>query len=420
MSTRDLPIPDNGLKRDVLLVGGIVLATVFLYFFFGLLAGVRFNAVVSEVESVIFFTAVFALLALALNLHWGYTGLFNIGVAGFMAIGMYTMAIITASPDGSPAGLGLPIWLGVIGGVAAASIAGAIIALPALRVRADYFAIITLGFAEIVRLSIQSDTLAEIEIGDRVYGTGGGSGISYAAPSNVVEWLFGLVGGVETRDNIAAALAVSETMVDRLVYALIVFLFVAIIYVVLRRIARSPFGRLLKAIREDEVVARSLGKNTKLAKIKVFTLGCGLMGLGGILWYGGRASSINPDSFMPIITFYIFVALIIGGAGSNLGSLIGGFVFAAFLWQGPRYFGVLMPDLDAPSTFYDAFLELGSLDVLPLVVYIADSMNELRWILVGLALIVLMIYRPDGLFGHRKETAAAIDLSSRSDRGDET
>jgi len=401
----------------VVLLGGVVV-TYLVFGLVGLVSGVSPNAVVGFLQTVTFFAAVFALLTLALNLHWGYTGLFNIGVAGFMAIGVYTMAVLTADPTGSPAGFGLPIPVGIVGGTLAAAAAGAVLALPALRVRSDYFAIVTLGFSEIVRLSITSGTLREIEVAGTVYGTGGGSGIRYTPVDSLVSWLLGLpgVGAVgEVLYAIGGAVGLTESIVDRLLYALVLIGFVVLFYVLLRRIARSPFGRVLKAIREDELVARSLGKNTQLAKIKVFAVGCGLMGLAGILWIGSR-SLATPESFLPVVTFYIFVALIVGGAGSNTGSVAGAFVFAAFLWEGPRFLRTILRstvDARAPPTIYDAVVDLLAFDPLPLAGYLIDSLDELRWVLIGVVLIALMIYRPNGLFGDRKEIAAATDLSRR-------
>lgn len=413
---KDDPISWQG---DLSFITKLVAATYIAFAALGLFFGVSTNEIAGFLATVTFFAAVFALLALALNLHWGYTGLFNIGVVGFMAIGVYTFAFLTASPEASPAGLGLPMVVGVIGGTIAAGIAGAVIALPALRVRADYFAIITLGFSEIVRLSITSGSLRQIEVGETVYGTGGGSGIRYSPVDGVVTWILELPGFEQLGNGlyyVADLVAVTESVVDRFLYAVILILFILLFYALLHRIARSPFGRVLKAIREDEMAARSLGKRTQRTKIKVFMVGTALMGLGGILWLGSR-SLVQPDGLMPVITFYIFVALIIGGAGSNTGSVVGAFVFAAFLWEGPRFIRTIVRtnlDVRPPATIYDALVELVAADPMPLIGYIIGSLDELRWILVGIVLIALMIYRPDGLMGDRKEIAAATDLSKRS------
>ncbi|WP_226006282.1 branched-chain amino acid ABC transporter permease [Natrinema salinisoli] len=415
-------------QNDLLLIGGVVLATYVFFIAIGLLFGVSVNLIVSQLQRITFFAAVYGLAALALNLHWGYTGLFNIGVAGFMAVGAYTMGMLTAAPDGSPPGLGLPLVVGVVGGMIAAALVGFVAALPALRVRADYFAIVTLGLSEIIRRALLSRSLQEFDIAGVSLGTGGGSGIR--APSTDVIATYLLFGGSDRSAEPTAlgnvlfglgdAVGVTNSIIIQGTYTLVLIGFVVAFYLLLTRIAFSPFGRILKAIREDELAARSLGKDTNSAKIKVFMLGCALMGLAGILWQGSR-TQISPNSFMPIVTFYIFVALIVGGSGSNTGSIVGGFAFAAFLYQGPRFIRTIVRalfDVRAPPTIVDAFAALGSGDPLPLLGYLIGSIDELRFIFIGVVLILLMIWRPDGLLGHRKEIAAATDLSRRSPETD--
>ncbi len=415
MSTTESTRPQ--WQQDLLYIVGLLAGTYAVFILIGLLFGVGTNQMAGVLQRVTLFGATFAMLTLALNLHWGYTGMFNIGIAGFIAIGMYAMAVLTAAPDGTPAGFGLPVWVGVIGGTIAAGIAGSIMALPALRVRADYFAIITLGFSEIVRLSVTSGSLRQIPVGDRVYGTGGGNGIGYTAVDSVVPWLLDLPGiGLIGNGIIAGvgSLGISASVAERVIYTGLLIGFVLLFYLLLDRIGRSPFGRILKAIREDEMAARSLGKNTEYAKIKIFALGAALMGLAGILRYG-RFSSTSPEQYLPIVTFYVFVALIIGGAGSNTGSVVGGFVFGAFLWEGPRFLRTVLRtnlNIQSPETIYEAILTTGS-EPLALIGYLIGSLDVLRWIVIGVILILLMVYRPQGLFGDRKEIAAAVDLSKR-------
>ncbi|MDS0477484.1 branched-chain amino acid ABC transporter permease [Natrinema sp. 1APR25-10V2] len=430
-------VTDSGRPQwqdDVLLIGGIVLATYLLFAAVGALSGVSVNLIVGTLQQITFFAAVYALAALALNLHWGYTGLFNIGVAGFMAVGAYTMAMLTAAPDGSPPGLGLPLIVGIVGGMTAAALAGFIAALPALRVRADYFAIVTLGLSEIIRRALLSRTLSSFELGGRTIGgrslpsaelgTGGGSGIRAPSTDVIADYVL-YVGADRTGEptvlgdvlfGLAGAVGIQSSIVRNSVFTLVLIAFVVVLYLLLTRIAYSPFGRVLKAIREDELAARSLGKDTNRAKIKVFMLGCALMGLTGILWQGSR-TLISPNSFMPIVTFYIFVALIVGGSGSNTGSIVGGFAFAAFLYEGPRFLRTIVRanfDVRTPPTVYDAFVAAGSGDPLALLGYAIGTLDEIRFVFIGVVLILLMIWRPDGLLGHRKEIAAATDLSRRS------
>jgi len=193
---------------------------------------------------------------------------------------------------------------------------------------------------------------------------------------------------------------------------------VAGFYWLLKRTGESPFGRVLKAIREDEDAAGSLGKNTDLFKIKSFMLGCALMGLGGILWLMGQGA-LTPLTFKPEITFFVWIALIIGGAGSNTGSVIGGAVFAAVLFEGPLYFRNLVvrvfPVGNAPNSFGEALAALPSFDVVPLVAFTLDNMATLRLVIMGVVLVWIMQNRPEGLMGHRTEIASSIDLR-RSER----
>ncbi|AXR76218.1 branched-chain amino acid ABC transporter permease [Natrarchaeobaculum sulfurireducens] len=430
MSERDSRLPEpisnahDRLKAlpqwqyDLVLIVGVVLVTYGAFAILGFFGGVGINSIVGFFRTVTFYAAVYALVVLALNLHWGYTGLFNIGVAGFMAVGVYTMAFLTAAPDATPAGLGLPIPIGILGGMIAAGLVGLVAALPALRVRADYFAIVTLGLSEIIRLALLSGSLRSIEVGDTVYGTGGGSGIQYPPVDTIIPWLLErpVIGELgEILFEVGGAVGIQRSVILGGLYTAVLIAFVGLFYLFLSRIANSPYGRILKAIREDELAAKSLGKNTDRAKIVAFVVGCSLMGLAGMLWMGSR-SFVSPDSFMPIITFYIFVALIVGGAGSNTGSVIGGFAFAAFLWEGPRFVRSILNanlNLRSPPTIYDAFVELASGDLTPLVGYLVGSLDELRFVLVGVVLILLMLWRPEGLLGHRKEIAAATDLSKR-------
>jgi branched-chain amino acid transport system permease protein len=398
-----------------------------LYVAAGLALGFQPRGLLNSVGVVTFYVAVFAMLALALNLHWGYTGLFNIGVVGFMAVGIYTMAIVSKpvlGAGGSAAqvgGLGLPLWVGIVAGMVVAALLGLVVALPALRLRADYLAIVTIAMSEIVRFTLLSSTFQTFSLFGREVGLGGGSGlildfedplaalIDVLGLSGAYDGLVALVGGVVTRNP--------QAVVDQFVYSVLLLAFVAGFYWLLKRTGESPFGRVLKAIREDEQVASALGKDTDRFKTKSFMLGCALMGLVGVLWYMGQGA-ITPNTFRPRLTFFVWIALIIGGAGSNTGSVLGGAVFAAILFQGPIYFKNLVdrviPVSDAPGSFGPAVAPLlGSADPLPLLLYTVDSVRQLQLVLMGVVLVVLMHRRPEGLLGHRTETAASIPLTRR-------
>lgn len=420
------------------------------FFLLGIVIGSGFNAFIGGIQGLLFFAAAYAMVTLALNLHWGYAGVFNIGVAGFMAVGVYTMAIVSSPVDpgssGVP-GLGLPLPIGIIAGTLMATFVGLIAALPALRLRADYFAIVTVAFSEIIRYFLLSGQFQRFTLPFvGTIGTGGAVGKSMptnplrllfyesakptAEPALLGELLFPLFQGLQFTlipsgyaiDLGIATLPIGFTLnfsvqpsvIEGFSEVAVLVVGVAAFYWLLRRVGNSPFGRVLKAIREDEVVAQSLGKDTNAFKLVSFALGCGLMGLAGILWFG-QQGYVTPNTFKPIITFYIWVALIIGGASSNTGSVLGASLFVAALWEGPRYLkataesAVSFPT--APNNAIQALLPLFEGQLAPLLSFLLSNVAALRLIFIGALLVWLMQRRPEGLLGHRTEEAAAIPLT---------
>lgn len=417
--------------NDPLLVAAVMLGIYALFTAMTIVgpSGGDLGAIVSNLQAVTFWTALYAMMVLALNLHWGYAGLFNIGVAGFMAVGAYTMALLTAAPDATFPGLGLPLWIGIPGGIVAAALVGFVAALPALRLRADYFAIVTLAFAEVIRLLYNSSLLREFDLFGTEFGTGGGQGMSFPNLRNTLSRRLLYVDGdpeagptLVGRPFLAVgdALELSTSVVEGWAYTAILVALVLVVFVLINRIGNSSFGRVLKAIREDELAARSLGKNTDRVKIKAFMVGCAIMGLAGIVWQG-RRGYIDPNLFLPIITFYIFISLIIGGSGSNTGSVVGALLFAGLLFEGPPFVQRIVDttfDLPRTQTLYDGVIALGDLDPMPLLGYMVGELPNLRFVLFGVVLIVLMIYRPDGMLGHRNEPASPIDLTKERPPGE--
>ncbi|QLD91124.1 branched-chain amino acid ABC transporter permease [Natronomonas salina] len=411
--------------QDAIKLTALVGVLFALYIAGGFLLDFGVRQQINSLSQLLFYIAVFAMLALALNLHWGYTGLFNIGVIGFMAVGIYTTAILSkgammAEPAaGSTGGFGLPLWLGIIGGVVAAGIFGAFVALPALRLRADYFAIVTVGLSEIVRFTLLESSFQQTQLFGYFTGLGGGSGLildfdptdRFLSGLGLMDWYVGAVERFGTQFGLGSN---PKPVIDTLLWALILLVFLVGFYVLLQRVGNSPFGRVLKAIREDEDATRSLGKNTDMFKIKAFTVGCALMGLAGILFYAEQGA-ITPDAFRPRITFFVWIALIIGGAGSNTGSVMGGALFAAFLFRGPIFLKNIIEEqiqVSAVDTFGEAVVPLfTSIDPVPLFVYTVDNMQQLQLVFMGLVLIYLMHNRPDGVLGHRKEAASSIPLA---------
>ncbi len=408
--------------RDPVKVLSLLAVIYAVYIALGVAIGFEIRGQINSIATLTFYIGVFGIMALALNLHWGYTGLFNIGIVGFMAIGIYTMAVVSkpaAETASQVGGFGAPLWVGILAGMVAAAVLGLLVALPALRLRADYLAIVTIAFSEIVRFTLLSRTFQEFQVGDRTIGLGGGSGL--LLPFNPLEAFLGLTRLGVLRDALVGLVTPviggnADAVVNSLLYGVVLLVVAAIYYVVLTRIGRSPFGRVLKAIREDEDATRALGKDTNVVKTKAFMLGCALMGLGGALWYM-QSGAITPNTFRPRLTFFIWIALIIGGAGSNTGSVMGGAVFAAALFQGPRYLQNLVEsavELDAPSGFGAAVAPIAdSLAFQPFLFYVVDNVRQLQLVFMGLVLIWLMHNRPQGLLGHRKEEAASVSLTRR-------
>lgn len=388
-----------------------------LFYAFGTYLGYGNNGLLAIVRRVTFLAGVYAIVVLALNIQWGYAGLFNIGVAGFMAVGAYSVAMLSSSPAGTPAGLGLPLPVGIVGGMLAATLVGLVAALPALRLKADYLAIVTVALSEIIRITYNSPAVASV--------TGGASGFDNLPVSPVNRLLL-----TEPGNTISDPTAVGKVVFDfgasfgiqrftmiNTVYTVGVLVALLFVYLLLERAGKSPYGRVLKAIREDETAAQSLGKDTQNFKVRAFALGCGLMGLAGILWYAmGPRASVTPTNFRPVLTFYIFIALIIGGAGSNTGSVLGGALFASLLFEAPPLVADIIRgafDVSAnPANLIEALVPIASGELEPLAGFLLSNVDTLRFIGMGILLVVLVQRRPDGLLGARKETAASVSLAA--------
>jgi len=279
------------------------------------------------------FAAIYALLALALNLMWGIAGMVNLGLVGFYAIGAYASALLTTR-------LGLPVALGLAAAAAGTSAVAALTTLGVTRLREDYLAIVTLGFAEVVRI------IAENEIW-LTRGTDGISGIPQP-----------LKAALGTGFNAG--------------YLLFCLGILAAVLFVVERLRASPFGRVLRAIREDQQIAAFAGKNVLAFKVKAFAIGAAIAGLAGAL-YGHYTSYISPEIFVPLVTIYTFLALAAGGVGNNWGAVLGA-VIVVFFVESTRFLIGSVPWL------------------LPV------QLAALREFLVGLGLLLILIMRPRGIF----------------------
>ena len=244
----------------------------------------------------------YAVMCLGLNVQWGQTGLFNVGIAGFVAIGAYTSAILTTPPGAHLGGFGLPIAAGWLGAMLAAAAASAAVGALTLRLRADYLAITTFGIAVTVQLfCLNAEGV-----------TGGPFGIGFI-PRPFAE----LAAQPALFDFAALGLAALVT---------------GVVYLALERLARSPWGRVLRGIRDDETAAAALGKSVTAFRLQAFALGGALMGLGGAM-QAHAIGFIAPDDYLPALTFQVWTMLILGGSGSNAGAILGAVVIWA-LWSG--------------------------------------------------------------------------------------
>ncbi|MGI9602706.1 MAG: branched-chain amino acid ABC transporter permease [Acidimicrobiales bacterium] len=308
----------------------------------------------------------FALAAIGLNIHFGYTGLLNFGQAGFMAVGAYGMGISVATWD-------LPFGIAIIIGLLAAVVFALILGFPTLRLRADYLAIVTIAAAEIVRIMFRATRWRET--------TGGSNGINDFADGfyDLNPYSFSGRKGIWFLDYSSRdlwLLTVGWTLV---------ILSVGFVYLLIR----SPWGRALRAVRDDEDAARALGKNAYSIKMQSLILG-GLFGaVGGMMFAIGQASiQPSPQDYGTPKTFFIWVALILGGTSTLWGPVIGAMIFSGLL------------------AFTDSALrDAESEDIIPEWLMEGVQVGQVRFILMGLGLMLLMIFRPQGIFGDKRELA---------------
>jgi branched-chain amino acid transport system permease protein len=301
---------------------------------------------------------IYALVALGLQLNVGFTGIVNFGQAGFMAIGAYTMAILVLDA-------GFSFWLAVPCSILVTMAFGLIIGLPSLRLRADYFAIATLAMAEVVRLFAQNARSL----------TGGNQGLFCAEddPSNCYPNAWNDVSD-SINEWISNFWADPPSLLPLL---LVVWAFVLVSMFVLQRITYTPWGRVLRAIREDEDAARALGKNTLVFKLQSLLIAAVLGALAG-LFLALNLKTLHPTEFEPLVTFFAYAVLILGGLANYRGVAIGALLFW-FVLEGTRY-------IDLPE---DPFTE--------------TRIAALRLAITGALLIGLMAFRPQGLFGKKEE-----------------
>jgi neutral amino acid transport system permease protein len=361
-------------------------------------------------------TAIFALFGLGLNLQWGFTGLINFGHIAFMTLGAYTTVLLSLK--------GVPLLISAVAGAIVAALLGLVIGFATLRLREDYLAIVTIGVGELIRLVVNNQ---DLPVGDTW--TSGAFGVqSYPIPLSTepnlffrfvmiafltllaVVTLFTLWRWIRTAQisrvaDSAKKIASKQELLSRLVVGILFALLVGAIYISgvislynytpkaglmlllllilafvfwrLEILVRSPWGRVLKAIREDEEIPKALGKNVFWYKLQSLMLGGAIAGIAGA-FFAWQISAIYPDNFQPQLTFDTWIMVILGGSGNNVGTILGAVIYFA----------------------YDAITR----EVLPRFIPLDEArLGAFRIMVIGLILMVLMIWRPQGILGKKEE-----------------
>jgi neutral amino acid transport system permease protein len=354
---------------------------------------------------------VYALFGLGLNLQWGFTGLINFGHVAFMTIGAYTTVLLSLK--------GVPLFLAVLIGAALAALLGLLIGFSTLRLREDYLAIVTIGVSELIRLialneewltkgsfGIQSYPLPLDNFAPNFFGKLVLLGIltllaifaqgqlwqglskkwreskeiqgkSYQPTKPITLVIWGLIATALILTGYITGVIALNGYNEQVGLMVLVLLVLALVYWGLQFLVESPWGRILKAIREDEEIAKALGKNVFWYKLQAFMLGGLIAGIAGA-FYAWQFRAIAPETFKPLETFNAWIIVVLGGAGSNPGTLLGAIIF----WSYDSLTRFLLPQLGLLSS---------------------SQLGALRVMIIGLILIILMMWRPQGILGKKEE-----------------
>jgi len=288
------------------------------------------------------FIGIFSILSLSLNLEFGFAGLANFGKVAFFLVGAYTYAILSE--------IGVPFYLCLIAGALTSAITGFLVSLPTLKLRQDYLAIVVLTFGEILRLIIKSEA-----------------------------WIAGGAWGISV--SRAISLTGASARVDVLINIGLVFFCLLICFIVAQLLTNSPYGRVMRAIREDEVAAEALGKNRAKYRAQTFALGSAMAGIAGGL-FAQYIQFIDPYMFMPMVTFTVWIMVILGGPANTWGALLGAALVQLF---------------DKGAAIAKDYLTL------PI------DPTDLQYILFGVLMILVLLYRPRGLLKESQVKTKAIE-----------
>jgi branched-chain amino acid transport system permease protein len=344
-------------------------------------SGWDLSGVVNNLTVFATIVAIFSVMTIALNVQWGYTGLFNFGIAGFFMLGAYTAAIFTLPPaeggfETYVGGFGedlnlLPMldseeWLPFIVAMAAAALVCGLLAfllsIPTLNLREDYLAIATIGVAELLR------NIA-VEERDLVNGSRALNGIPRP------------FSGLFDADDL------------RFVFLAFAVLVLIVVFLAVERGIRSPWGRVLRALREDELATAASGKNVFSFKTQGFVFGAMLMGIGGAV-YAFQSRTIAPDSFSHYFATFLFWAmLIVGGSGNNKGAILGAYVIWGFYFISIQLQGYDLPD------------------------YVSQTrISATRDVLIGALIVIVLLLRPQGLLPEERTVSIWMDRLVRRAR----
>ncbi|OKH19331.1 branched-chain amino acid ABC transporter permease [[Limnothrix rosea] IAM M-220] len=349
--------------------------------------------------------ATYAIFCLGLNLQWGFTGLINFGHVAFMTIGAYATVLLASQ--------GIPLIVALLIGMAIAALLGLIIGLSTLRLREDYLSIVTIGFSELIRLvALNEEWLTRGAFGVQGYPLPLGEfRPNQVGRLSLIFWLtlvaifagwqlwrgirwrwkkqrkqggsgldatvWGVIGGGIILSLFINGCVALQNYNYKAGLMLLSVVALALVYAGLEYLVHSPWGRVLKAIREDEEIPRALGKNVFWYKLQSFMLGGAIAGMAGS-FYAWQLTNVYPSSFEPLVTFNAWTIVVLGGAGTNPGTLIGSLIFFAY---------------DSVTRF-----------VLPQLDLVDDArLGALRIMVIGLILMVLMVWRPQGLLGNKDE-----------------